>query len=191
MCCYLPEILHTLRELQPYLKWVQHALPCHYDLLWLLLHGEGSDQGSHFFSSLPLGQLQKDSRVREVSPCPPASSPCLWEPKGHKPNSKNTTGIYGLFHISDKAQHFLLTDHIPGAQLLLSGSEKTSWLLHLPGFATRAFSLHWMYSQVYKEQSTVPQALLDDVGSLHLRISKSLQQQSCVPPLLYPMPLPA
>ena len=42
-----------------YLKGIQHALPGDNDLLGLLLYGEGSDQGSHFLSRLPLGQLTK------------------------------------------------------------------------------------------------------------------------------------
>lgn len=41
-----------------HLKRIQHAFPGHNDLFWLLLHGEGANQSSHFFSCLPFGQLQ-------------------------------------------------------------------------------------------------------------------------------------
>ena len=50
----------NVREIQQVdLKGVKHSLPGHNDLLGLLLHGEGADQGGHFLRSLPLGQLQR------------------------------------------------------------------------------------------------------------------------------------
>lgn len=39
------------------LQRIQHALPSDNDLFRLFLHRQRSDQGSHFLSSLPLGQL--------------------------------------------------------------------------------------------------------------------------------------
>ena len=62
------------------LQWIQHALPRDNDLLWLLLHWKGTDQGSHLFGCLPLGQLKKtrgQSRglVKEVE---------IWKGGGHR-----------------------------------------------------------------------------------------------------------
>mmetsp|Transcript_98960 Transcript_98960/g.262867 ORF Transcript_98960/g.262867 Transcript_98960/m.262867 type:complete len:658 (-) Transcript_98960:4864-6837(-) len=51
---------HNVREVQQVdFQGVQHALARHNDLLGLLLHGEGADQGRHLLSRLPLGQLRE------------------------------------------------------------------------------------------------------------------------------------
>lgn len=46
------------------LQGVEHALPGDDDLLGLLLHGQGPNQSCHLLSCLPLGQLQKTTRVK-------------------------------------------------------------------------------------------------------------------------------
>lgn len=40
-----------------HLQWIQHALPGDNDLFRLFLYRQRSNQGSHFLSCLPLGQL--------------------------------------------------------------------------------------------------------------------------------------
>ena len=58
----LEQSLRALTELSlltplSHLKRVQHALAGDDDLLRLLLHGEGADEGGHLLRRLPLGQL--------------------------------------------------------------------------------------------------------------------------------------
>lgn len=52
-----------------HLQRVQHALPGNNDLLRLLLHRQGSDQGGDFFCRLPFGQLQRQTRLDGQKPC--------------------------------------------------------------------------------------------------------------------------
>lgn len=54
-------------KVESYLQWVQHSLPRHNDLLRLLLHWEGADQGSNFLSCFPFGQLQKNKQLNKFS----------------------------------------------------------------------------------------------------------------------------
>lgn len=50
-----------------HLQRVQHALPGYNDLFRLLLHRERANQGSHFFSCLPFGQLQRQQKKKKFS----------------------------------------------------------------------------------------------------------------------------
>lgn len=52
-----------------HLQRVQHALPGNNDLLRLLLHRQGSDEGSNFFCCLPFSQLQRQTTIDGEKPC--------------------------------------------------------------------------------------------------------------------------
>lgn len=46
-----------------HLKGVKHAFACNNDLLGLFFNWQWTDEGSHFFSRLPLGQLEENNIV--------------------------------------------------------------------------------------------------------------------------------
>ncbi|CAN7943340.1 unnamed protein product, partial [Ixodes pacificus] len=62
----LTALNHNVGEVQQcygaaYLQWIEHALSGDNDLLGLLLHGQGTNQGCHLLSCFPLGQLDNAS----------------------------------------------------------------------------------------------------------------------------------